>query len=60
MKKMNRGRMYKFCIEYIKALAVRQEVCFLDPEIDCSAICGKMDDWLTVLEERMLRLLEDE
>lgn len=60
MKKTNRGLLYKYCIEYIKILTIRQELFFLDPEIECMKTKKRLEKELEVLENGMLNTLKEE
>ena len=60
MKETNRGLLYKYCIEYIKTLIIRQELFFLDPEIECQKTKKRLENELEVLENGMLNTLKQE
>ena len=60
MKDTNRGLLYKYCIEYIKTLTIRQELFFLDPEIECLTVKKRLENELEVLERGMLNTLKQE
>lgn len=60
MKKTNRGILYKYCIEYIKTLAVRQELFFHDPLIECEKTEKRIEGELCMMEDKMKKILEEE
>ena len=60
MKESNRGLLYKYCTEYLKTLTIRQELVFLDPEIECPNAKEKLDKQLKMLEKGMLETLQDD
>lgn len=60
MKRNNRGRLYKTCVEYIKTLTINQEMVFLDPELDCPSMKSKLEGRLEFYEQLMLDILSEE
>lgn len=51
---MNKGLVFKLCLEYVKVMTVRQELLFLDDDLYCPEAKDALDLRLVELEGLLL------